>query len=103
MSDTEALIAEIEARLDAIPDPCSIAMGDRMSLVEMGLIENIAIDQKGCARITMCLTDTSCVHFNGMVAYICEALLPMNGVEEVRVDHVLDRIWTDERIRRKVS
>lgn len=101
MNERRDLLAEIEARLNVIRDPCSVAMRDPMSLVEMGLIEDIALGENGCVTVTMCLTDTSCVHFNGMVAYITDALMPMAGITEVRVRQTLDTLWTDDRLRRR--
>ncbi|MCP5380402.1 MAG: DUF59 domain-containing protein [Novosphingobium sp.] len=101
MNGAGGLVAEIEARLDAILDPCSVAMRDPMGLVEMGLVEDIAIATDGAVTVTLCLTDTSCVHFAGIAAYIRDALLPLAGVSSVDIAHTLDTIWTDERIRRR--
>lgn len=103
MSDTGELLRKIEARLDQILDPCSVAMRDPMGLMEMGLVDDIALDANGRVTINMCLTDTACVHFNGITAYINDALISLPGVSEVCVGHTSDTIWTDERIRRRVS
>ena len=101
MTSAAALLETIRATLDTIPDPCSVAMRDPMSLVEMGLVEDLSIDAAGCVTVTLCLTDTSCVHFAGMTAWIRDALMLLDGVNAVVVNHTLDTIWTDERIRRK--
>ena len=63
--DRTLMLEEIRTRLDTIPDPCSIAMGKPMSLLEMGLVENVAIAADGAVTITLCLTDTACTHFGG--------------------------------------
>ncbi|WP_324741720.1 iron-sulfur cluster assembly protein [Tsuneonella sp. CC-YZS046] len=99
MTRDQALMLEvIHARLDAITDPCSIAMGKPMSLLEMGLVENVAIAADGAVTITLCLTDTACVHFGGMRDYIEQSLRNIAGICSVRVDHTTEVIWTDERI-----
>lgn len=100
MTDMAALRTEILSRLDRIKDPCSLAMHDPMSLVEMGLVDRIDIGEDGAVTVTLCLTDTACVHFNSMRAYIRDALLPLAGVASVDVRQTLDELWTDERIRR---
>jgi metal-sulfur cluster biosynthetic enzyme len=101
MSEAGGLLAKIEARLDTISDPCSVAMSDPMGLVEMGLVEHIVVADDGAVTVTLCLTDTSCVHFNGIVAYIRDALMPLDGVSSVSIAHTLETIWTDDRIRRR--
>lgn len=102
MSDA-ALKDAILARLDTIPEPCSIAMRDPMSLVEMGLVEDIACDAHGAVTVTLCLTDPGCVHFNGMRNYIADALETLPGVNQVNVRQTLDTLWTDDRVRRRAS
>ena len=96
--DRALLLEEIHARLDAIPDPCSIAMGKPMSLLEMGLVENVAIAANGAVTVTLCLTDTACVHFGGMRDYIEQSLQDIAGIGSVCVDHTTEIVWTDERI-----
>lgn len=100
MTGTAALHAEILSRLGRIKDPCSLAMHDPMSLVEMGLVDRVEIGGDGAVTVTLCLTDTACVHFNAMRAYIRDAVLPLDGVASVDVRQTLDELWTDERIRR---
>lgn len=100
MTGTAALHAEILSRLDCIKDPCSLAMHDPMSLMEMGLVDRVDIADDGAITVTLCLTDTACVHFNAMRDYIRDALLPLDGVASVDVRQTLDELWTDERIRR---
>jgi len=96
--DRTLMLEEIHARLDTIPDPCSIAMGKPMSLLEMGLVDNVAIAADGAVTVTLCLTDTACVHFGGMRDYIEQSLRDIVGIGSVRVDHTTEAIWTDERI-----
>ena len=100
MSAAHALLAKaIAARLDTIPEPCSIAMGGTTSLAGMGLIDDIAIGESGAVTITLCLTDPGCVHFSGMQRYIADAVEPMDGVASVTVVQTLDKLWTPDRVR----
>ncbi|MDP3674712.1 MAG: iron-sulfur cluster assembly protein [Novosphingobium sp.] len=89
----------IAARLDAIPEPCSIAMGAATSLAGMGLIDDIAITDDGRVTITLCLTDPGCVHFTGMQRFIGDEVGGLDGVTGVKVVQTLDKLWTPDRAR----
>jgi len=101
MNGKESLRETIDARLHGIPEPCSIAMNDPMSMVEMGLIDDIAISDAGDVTVTLCLTDPGCVHYMRMVQYITDAVTPLEGVASVKVRQTLDKLWTDDRVRRR--
>ncbi len=95
MTDT-ALTERILAALASVPEPCSIAFRKPISIVEMGLVEHIKVT--GChAEITLCLTDTACVHFTGMQQYIRDVLLQLTDISSVDVRQTLDQLWTPDR------
>ncbi len=93
-----ALIARIEARLERVTEPCSIAFGMPISIVEMGLIERIDVCESH-AKITLCLTDAACVHFAGMQQFIRDELLELPEISTVEVSQTLDQLWTPDRRR----
>jgi metal-sulfur cluster biosynthetic enzyme len=97
MTDT-ALINRIEARLARVTEPCSIAFGRPISIVEMGLVERIEV-RRDHAEITLCLTDAACVHFTGMQSFIRDELLELPEIRTVEVKQTLDQLWTPERRR----
>jgi metal-sulfur cluster biosynthetic enzyme len=93
-----ALFSRIEAQLARIVEPCSIAFGQPISIVEMGLIDRIDVAD-GHAEITLCLTDASCVHFAGMQGFIRDELLELPEISSVEVRQTLDLLWTPDRRR----
>ncbi len=110
MSDVTALASEavVLACLNTIGDPCSAAHGQGMGIVDMGLIERLAIDPTGQVEIRLRLTSPCC----GMVGYFIEeaktrvgAIAGVAGVA-VEADHGLD--WSptmmseDAQRRRRV-
>lgn len=99
MGNRDALIAEISRRLEQVPEPCAIAMGLSKNIVDMGLIEDIELGERGDVTITMCLTDAGCVHFNSMQQYIADVLDTLEGVRTIRVRQTLDSLWTPDRER----
>jgi metal-sulfur cluster biosynthetic enzyme len=93
-----ALFARIEARLERVTEPCSIAFGKPISIVEMGLIERIAVTESH-AEVTLCLTDAACVHFAGLQRFIRDELLELPEIRTVEVRQTLDLLWTPDRRR----
>jgi metal-sulfur cluster biosynthetic enzyme len=92
------IIAEIKARLECVTEPCSVAFGKPISIVDMGLVERIDVTD-GHAEITLCLTDAACVHFSGMQRFIRDELLALPEITTVDVRQTLDQLWTPDRRR----
>jgi metal-sulfur cluster biosynthetic enzyme len=93
---TEIDVAAVRARLHRVVEPCSIAMKRPVSIVQMGLVDDVKIDG-GDIRVTLCLTDTACVHFSGMQRAVADALADLPGVETVAVVQTLDKLWDPDR------
>lgn len=86
--------------LQAVPEPCSIAMRSEMDIVEMGLIGEVEVDG-GRITVELVLTDPACPHFGSLRRYITDVLLELDGVETVEVTHTTTTLWTPDRIRRR--
>ena len=80
---------------DALRDVFDPELG--MSVVDLGLIYNVAIDG-GRVHVTMTLTTQGCPLHDSMTEWVRQALGRLPGVEEVAVDIVFDPPWTPERI-----
>lgn len=87
----------IRDRVAAIPEPCAIALGRPTTLAQMGLIDRIAFAD-GHATVTLCLTDSACVHFRAMQHFIADVLADMPEVTSVSVDQTLTELWTPDRM-----
>jgi metal-sulfur cluster biosynthetic enzyme len=88
--------AAIRAVLGRIHDPCSIAAGRPVSVLDMGLVLGWALDGEGVLTVTFCVTFAGCTmapHFAQAAAHDL-AMLP--GV--ARVETVIDTefAWTPE-------
>jgi metal-sulfur cluster biosynthetic enzyme len=88
--------ADLLDRLRQVTEPCSIAMGTPISIVAMGLIEDVEL-RDGRASVTLCLTDAACVHLTGMRQYITDVLLGLPGVSAVEVRQSQSALWTRDR------
>lgn len=88
----------IRAVLGRIHDPCSIAAGRPVSVLDMGLVRSWVLES-GVLRVTFCVTFAGCTmapHFTEAAARDL-AMLP--GVE--RVETVVDTafVWTPDMMK----
>ncbi len=72
-------------------------MGKPTTIGEMGLVEEIDFIE-GHAKITLCLTDPACVHFQAMQRFIADVLIDLPEVESVEVVQTLSELWSPERM-----
>jgi metal-sulfur cluster biosynthetic enzyme len=79
------IAGEVERSLGAVVDPCSTASVLSMSIVELGLIRDVTLNDAGDLEVHLRLTSPSCM----MVAYIArevtDRLIDLPGVASVRV------------------
>lgn len=89
---------DVLARLDRVVDPCSAATVEPMSLVRMGLIQDVTVSDEGAVRVDLRLTSPGCF----MIAFISteatRLIAELPGVTSVSVfpDEGLD--WTPDNI-----
>jgi metal-sulfur cluster biosynthetic enzyme len=95
---TAATRDEVVVQLGKVLDPCSIAMRAPIDIWEMGLVEAIEIVDRRI-RVSLVLTDISCVHFRDIRRHIADALLELPGVDEVEVELDTSTLWTPERMK----
>jgi metal-sulfur cluster biosynthetic enzyme len=96
--------AEVFDALRRCYDPCCREKG--ISVVDMGLIESIAIDE-GDVRIDMVLTSGWCPFAMHLLTDMQQEVAALDGVSHVDVNIVWEPTWTPARIssdaRRKLS
>lgn len=96
---TGGMSARVREVLHGIGDPCSVASGTPMSIEEMGLVKDVAMDDNGCLHITLRLTAPLCHNVGYFDVEIKRLLASLPGVSAVAVtmDHGLE--WTPDHIR----
>jgi metal-sulfur cluster biosynthetic enzyme len=84
--------ADVRAALATVVDPCSIATGVPVSLADMGLLRDVAV-QDGDVTVTLILTSPICWQAGLIVEAVEAAVRALAGVRSVRctVDH--DAEW----------
>jgi len=91
--------AELLAQLRKVVDPCSIKMCAPVDIWEMGLVEDVEVTGAR-VRVTLVLTDISCVFYRDMRRHVIDVLGELPGVEEVDVTLATHTLWTPDRMRR---
>ena len=85
------IVAMVWEALDQVVDPCSVAHGRPLSVIDMGLVRGVeAVD--GSVTVKLFLTSPICTMIGKFQEMAEEALLPIPGVEHVTVqgDNGLD-------------
>lgn len=85
----------IRERLDEIIDPCSEARGTDISIVEMGLLKKIEVDD-GAVHIELRITSPSCMMVGYFIEQAQEQVGGLPGVEEVTLSTDAGLSWRDE-------
>ena len=95
--DDPARYPDMLDALREIHDPCSVATGIAIDIVDMGLIGSVR--RNGATiEIGLCLTSPACWQAVGMAAAIEAALLRLEGVDEVRCVPDLAKHWMPDRM-----
>jgi metal-sulfur cluster biosynthetic enzyme len=85
----------VEAVLRTIADPCSIATGAPVDLVDMGLIQSIEIE-RDTVLITLRLTSPTCWQVGNIIGAIHEKLAPLPAIRDLRCRVDMAAEWTPD-------
>lgn len=93
MAEPSALA--VRERLDEIIDPCSEARGTDLSIVDMGLLKKVEIED-GTVNIELRITSPSCMMVGYFIEEANKRVGGMDGVEEVRLETDAGFSWREE-------
>ena len=93
----DAVGAAVAAALDAVDDPCMVAAGAPTSIIDLGLVDSVDVED-GIARIAIPLTEPGCPFTHHIVADITDAAASVDGIERVEVAPRWAPLWTEERM-----
>lgn len=89
---------QIMLQLEKVIEPCSVSMGNTMTICDMGLVEDVRVDGD-VVHVVLCLTDPSCINYGKIRQYITDVLLELGWVKQVEISHTMDVLWTPDRVR----
>lgn len=89
---------QVEKALDGIPDP---EIG--ISIVQLGLIYGIEIDDYGNVRIVMTLTTIGCPLFDQIAGPIKEEVGKLAGVKNIDIELTFEPAWTPDTMSKEAK
>ena len=90
--------ARVGEALDTVLDPCSVFNGTRLSIVELGMVDEFRVDKGGEVFVRLFLDDPTCIFFFEISRMLREAVGALDGVSEIEIEIKTDELWTEERI-----
>lgn len=87
----------VRDRLHDVLDPCSCFTEDPVNIVDLGLVEDIHVDD-GIAHIELLLTSPGCTYLPYIERDIKSQVVKIDGIETVETAQVTDQIWTRARM-----
>ena len=93
---TASLALAVRASLRTVADPCCRDRG--LSVVDMGLLADVDVDEDGSARIDLVLTSGWCPFQVDLLSEVTAAAEAVPGVVDADVRITLDEVWSRERL-----
>lgn len=90
------VVADIREALRQVADPCCRERG--ISVLDMGLLHDVAVDDDGEARVAILLTSGWCPFQLDLVEEITTAVESVPGVVAASVSISLDETWSSARL-----
>lgn len=82
----------VEEQLDEVIDPCSAANGTDLSIVEMGLVDDVEIDASA-VTVSLRLTSPFCMQIPYFIDEVEERVGNLDGVSSVTLETDQGREW----------
>jgi metal-sulfur cluster biosynthetic enzyme len=94
------LKSAVKAKLEAVLDPCSCMSEHPISIVDLGLVDDIEWDEPSkTVTVRLLLTSQRCTYFLDIDDEICERVGELPEVSDVEVHQVTSgEIWTADRM-----
>jgi metal-sulfur cluster biosynthetic enzyme len=95
---TKKLEAVVKTQLKKVLDP---ELG--VSILDMGLIYDIAVSKEGICLITMTLTTVGCPLFSQIQKEIEDRLMEISEINDVKIELVFDPPWTPDKMTEEIK
>lgn len=97
---SDRAVAAVWALLGTIPDPCHALSGHDLSIVDLGLINDVVRDGD-VIRISLTFTDPTCVFSYKIIMDLEDLASTLDGISEITVTSDPYPLWTEDRLSDK--
>ncbi len=97
----DLMVEAIYEALGTVKDPCMVAGGHDLSILDLGLVYGLEAQEGGRVRVDMTLTEVGCIFTHRVFGDVYEAVEALPGVTEVEVVPHWTPVWPEERLNRK--
>jgi metal-sulfur cluster biosynthetic enzyme len=87
--------------LDRVEDPCMKAAGLDLSILDLGLVYGVEVQEGGRVRIDLTLTELGCIFTHRVFGGVYDAVEALPGAKKVEVTPRWTPVWTEERLNQK--
>ena len=91
-----ALEQEAWEALERVFDPCSVATRSPLSIVDMGLVRDVIVDEDANVSVSICPTSPSCMLMASITEGAENEIRKIESVGEVSVSIDAEFFWTPE-------
>ena len=95
-------VEDVYEALEAVKDPCMGAAGLDLSIVDLGLVYGVEIED-GAVNVEMTFTEIGCVFTHVIGSEVYDAVEALPGVESVELTPRWLPIWTEDRLNERAS
>jgi metal-sulfur cluster biosynthetic enzyme len=97
MQQAVATEVEVRAAIASVVDPCSRLHGTDLSLIDLGMVESVAVDG-GQVSVDLLLDDPLCIYTYVIQGELRDAICALPGVATVEITVLPDARWSPERV-----
>jgi metal-sulfur cluster biosynthetic enzyme len=87
----------VRAALSRVIDPCSLVNGTRLSLIDLGMIDDLSVAADGTISIDLLLDDPLCLYMGAIHEEIHDRIAEVAPDAAVQITIRGDVIWTSAR------
>jgi metal-sulfur cluster biosynthetic enzyme len=98
VAQQDGVVEQVWRNLADVIDPCSRMNGTHLNLVELGMIESVAQATPHEVTVKLFLDDPMCIYMVDIHRQVRAAASAVDGVNNVEIDVVADRLWTSEHM-----
>lgn len=101
-NDSLPLEDRIRERLEEVLDPCSTFTERPQSIVDLGLVDGVSIDDRD-VTVELLPTNQLCMYIPHMTEDIENRIGELPEIDSITVETVADKVWTQDRMTEEAA